>query len=193
MKNNKQFIIILIGLILISCNSKENKSKNLDLTNDTLENSHLNNNNSAQKMNDTNFTDNIDLLVANATKSGNADDLTKLWSATLKLKQWHFIAKYKEDIQETKTFIGVIDNQPWVLIFTDRQKAQQYCHQKGNEDFTDNKGNVRIISMDTDRAINYILDLQSKGVYGMRINEGNGWFSPIANLKAIIEYVKKAE
>ncbi len=45
--------------------------------------------------------------------------------------------------------------------------------------------------MDTDKAINYILDLNSKGVYGMRINEGNGWFSPFENLQPIIEHIKK--
>ena len=45
--------------------------------------------------------------------------------------------------------------------------------------------------MDTDKAINYILDLNSKGVYGMRINEGNGWFSPTENLQSIIEHIKK--
>lgn len=192
MRSKIQFVIILVGVILTSCNSNENKSKNVDLTNDSL-NNNISKNNFKNKMNDTKFTDNIDLLVENATKSGNSNDLTKLWSATLKLKQWNFITKHKSDIQESQPFIGVIDNQPWVFIFTDRQKAQQYCLQKGNDGFADNNGNVHIISMDTEKAIDYILELQSKGVYGMRINEGNGWFSPIANLKPIIEHIKKVE
>ena len=137
------------------------------------------------------MADNIDLLIANATKSGSAEDLTKLWKETLNLNQWHFITKYKEGIQNSRPFVGIIDNQPWVFIFTDRQKAQQYCLNEKNGGFTDAKENSFIISMNTDKAINYILDLNSKGVYGMRINEGNGWFSPIANLQPIIEHVKK--
>jgi len=137
------------------------------------------------------MTDKIDQLVSNATKSESAEDLTKLWKETLNLKQWHFITKYKEELQESTPFIGVIDNQPWVFIFTDRQKAQQYCLNEKNYGFTDSKGSSFIISMDTDKAIDYILDLNSKGVYGMRINEGNGWFSPIANLDSIIEHIKK--
>ena len=58
-----------------------------------------------------------------------------------------------------------------------------------NEGFTDSEGSTFIISMDTDKAIKYILELNLKGVYGMRINEGNGWFSPIANLNPIIEHI----
>lgn len=144
-------------------------------------------------MEDKEYTNTIDLLVEKAIKSGNSDDLTKLWSSMLKLKQWNFITKYKTDIQESQPFIGVIDNQPWVFIFTDRDKALQYCLQEGNEGFSDDKGRVYIITMDTEKAIEYVLGLQAKGVYGMRINEGNGWFSPISNLIPIIEYIKKIE
>ena len=50
-----------------------------------------------------------------------------------------------------------------------------------------------IISMDTQKAIDYILSLNSIGVYGMRINEGNGWFSPIENLTPIINHVNKTK
>lgn len=142
-------------------------------------------------MDETNMTSDIDAVLADAKKSGGNEALAKLWKATLNLQQWHFITKYKEEVLSRYPFVGVIDNRPWVFIFTDRQKAQQYCVQEGNDGFTDPTGTVYIISMDTANAINYILDLQSKGVYGIRINEGNGWFSPIANLPAIIEHTKK--
>lgn len=142
-------------------------------------------------MDDTKPTDNIDNLVAKASESGNAEDLTKLWKTFLDLNQWHFITKYKENINDSKPFIGVIDNQPWVFLFSDRQKAREYCLNEGNTGFADSNGGVNVISMETDKAISYILDLHHKGVYGMRINEGNGWFSPIENLKPIIEYVNK--
>lgn len=184
-----QLKIIIIGLILTSCNTAETKSTNPNLTVDGLKNAKIEN--LKKTMSEINSIDNIDILVAGATKTGSAGDLTKLWKATLKLKQWHFITKYKADIQDSVPFIGVIDNQPWVFIFTDRQKAEQYCLNEKNDGFTDTKGTSFIISMDTEKAVDYILDLHSKGVYGMRINEGNGWFSPIADLTAIIEYVKK--
>ncbi len=142
-------------------------------------------------MNETNMNSSIDEMLADAKKSVGNEALAILWKATLDLKQWHFITKYKEDVLESSPFVGVIDNRPWVFVFTDRHKAQQYCVQAGNDGFADPNGTVYIISMDTANAINYVTDLQSKGVYGMRINEGNGWFSPIANLPAIIEHTKK--
>lgn len=191
MEIRKQTIIILIGLSLTSCNSKKTKLTDSDLTVNSLEDTKIESNNSTKKMDETNMAENIDLLVADAAKSGNSDDLTKLWKATLNLKQWHFITKYKSDIQNSRPFIGVIDNQPWVFVFTDRQKAQQYCLNEKNDGFTDTKGSAFIISMDTEKAVNYVLDLHSKGVFGMRINEGNGWFSPIENLTAIIDHIKK--
>lgn len=145
---------------------------------------------STEKNQDETINSDIDKLIANATKSGNSEDLTILWRTTLNLKQWHFITKHRDDINDRNPFIGEIENRPWVFLFTDRQKAQQYCTTDGNDGFTDENGGVYIISMDTDKAIDYIFKLYEQGVFGMRINEGNGWFSPIENLKAIIDFVK---
>jgi hypothetical protein len=133
----------------------------------------------------------IDQLVSKAIMSGNPEDLTDLWRVTLNLKQWHFITKHKDDINERTPFIGVIDDKPWIFLFTDRQKAQKYCTTQGNDGFTDENGSVFIISIDTEKAIQYILKMHEQGVFGMRINEGNGWFSPIENLNAIIDFVNK--
>jgi hypothetical protein len=55
----------------------------------------------------------------------------------------------------------------------------------------DESGNVLVISTDTQKAVDYLLALASQGVYGLRFNELNGWFSPIENLPAIIQHVKK--
>jgi hypothetical protein len=48
-----------------------------------------------------------------------------------------------------------------------------------------------VISTNTQKAIDYLLALAAQGVYGVRFNELNGWFSPIANLPAIIKHVNK--
>ena len=133
---------------------------------------------------------NIDRLLEKAKRSGSKEDLSELWKATLHLPQWHFIARQTERIEDRKPFIGAIDNQGWVFMFTDRQKAQQYGMAVKDGGFVDENGKVLVISMDTEKAIDYLLGLSSKGVFGVRINERNGWFSPIAHLPAIIKYVK---
>ncbi len=133
----------------------------------------------------------ISILLAKAENTGDRVDLANLWRAALRLPKWHFLTKHTADLEDRKPFIGIIDNQPWVFVFTDRGEAQKYAADIHNEGFTEKNGEVMIISMDTDKAIDYILALHAKGVYGMRINEGNGWFSPILNLTPIIEYVNK--
>lgn len=132
----------------------------------------------------------IDLLLDTAKKSGSKEDLANLWKATLGLNQWHFITTPTESLENRRPFIGVIDSKPWVFVFTDRQKAQEYGSAIPDGRFVDENGSVLVISMNTQNAIDYILRLPSQGVYGMRINEQNGWFSPLANLQAIIDYTK---
>ncbi len=174
---------LLISLITISCSSEPQKTSDKTvLSNNSKNEKHKNMTNAPAP--------DISLLVEKASKSGNNEDLSILWKATLNLDQWHFITKDTVDINARKPFVGIIDNQPWVFVFTDRIEAQKYATSEGNKGFTDKDGNTHLISMDTDKAIEYILTLQSQGVYGMRINEGNGWFSPIENLNPIIEHVK---
>lgn len=135
-------------------------------------------------------TNTIDSLLNLAQSSGKPDDLSNLWRETLKLSQWHFISKYKENIEESEVFVGLIEDRPWVFVFTDRKRASEYCNNVGNTGFISPDGSARVISMDTDKAIEYILKLGETGVYGMRLNEGKGWFSPISNLNPIIDFVK---
>ncbi|MCR5887667.1 hypothetical protein LRS06_07720 [Hymenobacter sp. J193] len=133
----------------------------------------------------------IDLLLAKAKSSGRTEDLSALWKAVLDLPQWHFITRQTENIEDRKPFVGVMDGKPWAFLFTDRQRAQEYARTIPNGGFVDESGNVLVISTDTQKAIDYLLALVSQGVYGLRFNELNGWFSPIENLPAIIKHVNK--
>lgn len=138
---------------------------------------------------DASASDEIDFLLEKSKSSGNNEDLSKLWKATLNLPQWHFLARQTETLADRTPFIGVLANKPWVFLFTDRQRAHEYGRHINDGGFVDADGNVLIISMETQHAISYIMSLASKGVYGLRMNELNGWFSPLANLPAIINYV----
>ncbi|AIZ63060.1 hypothetical protein PK28_03965 [Hymenobacter sp. DG25B] len=133
----------------------------------------------------------IDLLLEKAKSSGRNEDLSALWKAALNLPQWHFITQQTANIEDRKPAVGMVDNKPWVFLFTDRQRAQEYGRTIKDGGFVDESGNVMVISTDTQRAIDYLLALASQGVYGLRFNELNGWFSPIENLPAIIKHVNK--
>lgn len=133
----------------------------------------------------------IDELRNKAKESGKPEDVYQLWHAALSLDEWHFIAKYRENIQEIQPFLGVVDNAGWAFIFTDTDKAQEYVRTTVNEGFLNPDGGTTIISMKTENAIKYLLKLESEGVYGVRFNELNGWFAPIHELPVIINWLNK--
>ena len=177
---------IILGIAVFtffSCVEQTNKTTGSNSKSDT---------NSLNQINNMKESDivSIDSLVKIASTSGKQEDLTILWEATLNLPEWHFLTKNRENVQDRQPFIGIIDGKPWVFVFTDRKTAQEYGTHSGNSGFTDKDGSVMIISQKTEKAIEYILSLQKHGVYGIRINELNGWFSPIENLPAIIGYTK---
>jgi hypothetical protein len=161
--------ILLIVLVAMGCNpgdtqSTRSNSFNNDINNLKPDSSTL----ASEKPMHQPTTNDIDILLEKAKTSGSNEDLSALWKATLHLTQWHFITKYTEKIEDRKPFIGVIDNQGWVFMFTDRQKAQEYGKTIKDGQFADEEGNVIVISMDTEKAIDYLMGLSSKGVYGMR-------------------------
>ncbi|MDU0370852.1 hypothetical protein ACFPAF_10640 [Hymenobacter endophyticus] len=133
----------------------------------------------------------IDLLLEKAKSSGKTEDLAALWKAALELPQWHFITRQTANIEDRKPFVGVLDNKPWIFVFTDRQRAQEYARTITGGGFVDESGNVLVMSTDTPKAIDYLLALTSQGVYGVRFNELNGWFSPLQNLPAILQHVQR--
>jgi len=145
--------------------------------------------NDNKKLNVNDF--NIDELTNKAKESGKPEDIYKLWHVALSLDEWHFIAKYNENIQDIKPFLGVVDDAGWAFVFTDKDKAQEYAKTTINEGFLDPKGSAIIISMKTESAIKYLLSLKSGGVHGVRINELNGWFAPLHDLPVIINWLNK--
>lgn len=134
----------------------------------------------------------IDALLEKAKTSGQTEDLTVLWKAALSLPQWHFITRQTASLEDRKPFVGVLDGKPWAFVFTDRQRAQEYARTIPGGGFVDASGNVLVISTETQKAVEYLLALAAQGVYGVRFNELNGWFSPLQNLSAILQHVQKS-
>ncbi len=132
---------------------------------------------------------NFDKLVANAKSSGKAEDMNALYKSFLTLDEWFFVTAPKSDLENPKPFIGFIDEQPWLFIFTDSSKAHAFC--TANKGFLMEDGSSYFIKMKTANAIKMTLKLGESGVYGIMVNQGeNGWFCPIAGLPQIMEHLK---
>ena len=132
---------------------------------------------------------NFDELVEKARTSGNATDLELLYRSFLKLENWVFIVSENCEIENAKPFIGVFEELPWLYVFTDSLKADFYAKLFGN--FHSNEGNTMVLKMTRFNSLNMLKELNNRGVYGVRINEGeNGWFCNIQELFGIIEHYK---
>ncbi|HJV23155.1 MAG TPA: hypothetical protein VJ570_10675, partial [Holophagaceae bacterium] len=89
------------------------------------------------------------------------------------------------DLSQASPFIGIIDEQPWALVFTDPQKAAAFAGTDPR--FRNPEGHLLFIELPQLEALGWVMGLQREGVVGLRINQGEfGWFAPLAHLPAIV-------
>ena len=133
---------------------------------------------------------NFDLLVENARSSGTIEDLNLLYLEFFELNEWNYIVSNNCKIEDAKPFIGIVDELPWLFVFTDILKADYYARKFGN--FLESDGNTLVLTMSQNNSLRIIQQLHERGVYGVRINEGeNGWFTDIPGLFNIKSYLSK--
>lgn len=131
----------------------------------------------------------FDGLMAQA-KAADSDEariplFRALWRGFLELDTWFFLTTGVADLAQASPFIGIIDDRPWVMVFTDPEKAAQFAGPDPR--FRDGNGDLIFLGIPQAEALPWILGLQAQGVLGVRINQGEyGWFAPLANLPAIV-------
>lgn len=135
------------------------------------------------------MTNSFDLLVANARSSNSTENLDALYSAFFDLNEWNFIVSQNSSLEDARPFIGLVDEKPWLFVFTDGMKAQQYAKAAGG--FLEQEGNTVILRMEAENSMDIARQLNERGVYGIRVNEGeNGWYFDIPGMFRIREYLK---
>lgn len=132
----------------------------------------------------------FDSLVEKARDSGQIEDLNTLYSAFYNLENWSFIVSNNCTIEEAKPFIGIVEDKPWLFVFTDSKKADIYAKTFGN--FLEKDGNTLVLRMTAQDSLDLIKTLGERGVVGLRINESdNGWFTDIPGLFNIKNHLNK--
>lgn len=131
----------------------------------------------------------FDVLMAKAKQAGSQEELIEhfraLWKAFLELDSWIFLTTCKDEFHQAQPFVGIIEEQPWALAFTDPSKAAAFAGEDPR--FRDSSGQLLFIGLPKLQAIQWVFCLQQEGVHGLRINQGEfGWFIPISNLPTII-------
>jgi hypothetical protein len=131
----------------------------------------------------------FDALMAQAKAEGSDEAripaFKALWRRFLNLDTWYFLTTGVADLERASPFIGIIDEQPWVMVFTDPDKAAQFAGPDPR--FRNAEGELVFMGVPQLEALQWILGLGEHGVVGLRINQGEfGWFAPLANLPAIV-------
>ena len=93
----------------------------------------------------------FDLLVGNARNANNTENLDALYSAFFELKEWNFIVSQNSSLEDARPFIGLVDEKPWLFVFTDGMKAQQYAQAAGG--FLEQDGNTVILRMEAENSM----------------------------------------
>jgi hypothetical protein len=138
---------------------------------------------------DVNESIDFDSLVENAKTSNNKEDLDILYSSFFGLSHWFFVTTVKDDIAHAKPFIGLTDDQPWLYAFTDGNHAQTFAKLNPDTMLLEN-GASHIIKMTAKGSFEMAMELSNRGVFGIRVNEGeHGWFFPIQNMPNILNYL----
>ncbi|HJW33740.1 MAG TPA: hypothetical protein VJ505_10285 [Holophagaceae bacterium] len=133
--------------------------------------------------------DPFDHLMGAAQQAGSEEELIHafrgLWAAFLGLETWIFLTTGGRDLSQASPFIGLIEDQPWALVFTDPQKAAAFAG--ADPRFRTPEGHLLFIELPKLEALGWVMGLQREGVVGLRINQGKyGWFTPLAHLPAIV-------
>ena len=130
----------------------------------------------------------FDILVSNARNTNSHEDTEALYTAFFALEEWNFVVSRESSFEDANPFVGIIDEKPWIFVFTDGIKAAQYARAAGG--FMERDGNAVVIRMKREAGMNYLKAIHEMGAYGIRFNDGEYcWFIDIPGLFRIDDYL----
>lgn len=102
--------------------------------------------------------------------------MEQLWAAVYALPSWYTVARP----DSTQSFVGVVDNQPFLMAFTDKQRADQFARRQG---FIDAAGSTTILALPVNGVVQMADQYRDQGIFGILFNDGPaGFFAPLTNL-----------
>lgn len=126
--------------------------------------------------------------LAEKAESGQSNEsMNALWEAVFTLKEWHFIARGREE--KPTPYVGIVDGNPFLMAFTSANGAQSF-HDKNKLDDGRSHG---ILSIQT-HNLDYIKSFYEQGVYGILFNDHEkGFYVPLANLQSLHDRIRKQD
>lgn len=117
----------------------------------------------------------FDELVERSRMVANKLGEQALWKAAMGLESWYFVGAGPEG--EQAPAIGALEGRPYLLVFTDEDRAADFWR-RGGMKRSDSRGGDHdataggVLNMDVTEAIEYIRQLKAGGVEGALFNSG---------------------
>lgn len=136
----------------------------------------------------------FDGLSRKANKSGFArKDLEVLFGAVFSLTEWNFISRGQ--FPNVNPYIAsnrdYAEGKDMVRAFTDTDRLQRFAKENS---LTQPNGEVLILTIPTEKVIEYLEQFIDQGVHGVWFNsdiKSDGFFVPLRQLRPIEENLKK--
>ncbi|HEX9962318.1 MAG TPA: hypothetical protein VGB00_15395 [Pyrinomonadaceae bacterium] len=136
----------------------------------------------------------FDALTLKTEQSNHAmEDLNNLYGAAFSLSEWHFIAR--GEFPNVSPYVAsnaqYADSLPMVRAFTDTNRLQRFARENN---LTDADGGALILSIPTEKIVEYLEQFISDGVYGIWFNSdtgSKGFYVPLKQLRPIKEHLER--
>lgn len=136
----------------------------------------------------------FDTLSQRAYSQGaGVHELNELWGHTFLLTEWFFIAR--GSAEHPMPYIAsrpdVCEGKNMIRAFTDMEKLKAFAKENN---LMEADHNIRMLSIPTEKIINWLQGFIRHGVHGIWFNSDThsyGYYSPLAQLQAIKDYLDK--
>jgi hypothetical protein len=121
------------------------------------------------------------------TESSTIEDKNALWVAVFDLEQWHCISQ--GGVSRPYPFsVYLEEDKPVLTVFTDTERARKYALE--NELHAEEQDTL-LISLPSDSAIDYFVQFEDNGIWGIWINPGEmGFYAPLEGLSGIRNHIE---
>ncbi|HEY0605438.1 MAG TPA: hypothetical protein VGD58_21130 [Herpetosiphonaceae bacterium] len=130
------------------------------------------------------MTADFDALAAEGKRTQSQASMAQLWAAVYALPSWNFVARRSGE--SVLPFVGVVDEWPFLMAFTSRERADQFARRQG---FVDAADQTTILALSVQGVVQTAEDYRAQGIFGILFNDGpNGFFAPLTNLVPMWQY-----
>jgi hypothetical protein len=140
----------------------------------------------------------FDALARKANETDAMKDLDDLFGHAFALREWHFISRGQ--LPDVHPYVAsnaqVAGGQYMIRAFTDTERLLRFARENSlmEKDATGEE-NVLILSIPTDKIVDYLEQFTSQGVYGIWFNsdtKSDGFFLPLKQLRPVKEHLENS-